>query len=115
VCLILVPRFAGSNQAENDGFSRAIKICSTTPFGGEIKPPVPFVRLYGMLKIPAGYAIDTYRLNSRTFLVKFLCTSLLGVSAGICQRALVDKPGMIRTPMGTQNRSKWPQCMGRFV
>jgi hypothetical protein len=27
----------------------------------------------------------------------------------------VDKPGMIRTPMGTQNRSKWPQCMGRFV
>jgi hypothetical protein len=32
--------------------------------------------------------------------------SLLGVSADICHRALVDESGMIRTQMGTHNRSE---------
>jgi hypothetical protein len=32
--------------------------------------------------------------------------SLLGVFAGICQRALVDESGKIRTQMGTHNRSE---------
>jgi hypothetical protein len=30
---------------------------------------------------------------------------ILGVSAGYCQRALVDGTGMIRTQMGKHNRS----------
>jgi hypothetical protein len=30
---------------------------------------------------------------------------LLCVSAGICQRALVDESGMIRTQMGTHSKS----------
>jgi hypothetical protein len=33
-CLPLDPRFAGSNPAEDDAFLRAIKIRSTTSFGG---------------------------------------------------------------------------------
>jgi hypothetical protein len=37
-CLLLDPRFAGSNPAEDDGFLRAIKIRSTTSFGGKVKP-----------------------------------------------------------------------------
>jgi hypothetical protein len=40
-CLPLDPRFAGSNPAEDDGFSRVIKIRSTPSFGGEVKPSVP--------------------------------------------------------------------------
>jgi hypothetical protein len=31
---------------------------------------------------------------------------LLGMSAGNCQRSLVDASGMIRTQMGTNNRSE---------
>jgi hypothetical protein len=50
------------------------------------------------------------QLNSRTFLA--YSVSLLGVSAGICQRDLVDESGMIRTQKGTHNtaengRSAW--------
>jgi hypothetical protein len=40
-CLPQDPKFMGSNSAEDDGFLRAIKICSTTSFGGEVKPSVP--------------------------------------------------------------------------
>jgi hypothetical protein len=40
-CLPLDPRFAGSNPAEDDGFLRAIKICSLTSLGGEEKLSVP--------------------------------------------------------------------------
>jgi hypothetical protein len=35
-CLPLDPSFAGSNPAEDDGLLRAIKIRSTTSFGGEV-------------------------------------------------------------------------------
>jgi hypothetical protein len=44
-CLPLDPRFAGSNPAEDDGFSRVTKIRSTPSFGGEVKPSVPCRRL----------------------------------------------------------------------
>jgi hypothetical protein len=40
-CLPLDPRFAGSNPAEDDGFSRVMKIRGTTSFGGEVKSSVP--------------------------------------------------------------------------
>jgi hypothetical protein len=42
--------------------------------------------------------------NARTFLSKYLPASLLSVSAGICQRALVDESGMIRIQVGTHSR-----------
>jgi hypothetical protein len=59
-----------------------------------------------MLKITAEYDRDTslekltdiYRQVYRCF--------LLDVSAGICQSVLVDESGMIRTEMGTHNRSE---------
>jgi hypothetical protein len=43
-CLPLDPRFAGSNPADDDGFLRVIKICSTSSFGGKVKPSVPYRR-----------------------------------------------------------------------
>jgi hypothetical protein len=52
------------------------------------------------------------RQNTRSFLAKFLPASLLGVSDGYCQRALVDESVMIRSLWGTHNisengRSAW--------
>jgi hypothetical protein len=43
-CWPLVPKFAGSNQAEAVGILRAKKILSTPSFGGEVKPSVPWLR-----------------------------------------------------------------------
>jgi hypothetical protein len=48
---------------------------------------------------------DTCRLNSRTYLAKFIRTSLLGVSACYYQMPLVGESGMIRTQMGKHNKS----------
>jgi hypothetical protein len=44
------------------------------------------------------------RQNQRTFLAKFLTALLLGVSAGICQKALVVESRMIITQLGMHNR-----------
>jgi hypothetical protein len=66
-----------------------------------------------MLKIPAECDRDTSPENlTDIFLQVFFPASLLGVSADICQRALVDKSGIIRTRLGTHNilengRSSW--------
>jgi hypothetical protein len=58
---------------------RAIKIRSTTFFGGEVKLSAPVVIFYGMLKNPAEYARDRVDgKNKRTFLAKFPSVSLLG-------------------------------------
>jgi hypothetical protein len=37
------------------------------------------------------------------------------VSAGYCQKALVDESGIIRAQMGTHNGWKWSQCVGCLV
>jgi hypothetical protein len=85
----------GSNPAKGDGFLRATKICSTTSFGGEVKPSVPCCKILQLVKDPYHMKRDTCRQNSWTFLAKFLPASLLGVSAGYCQRAVVGESGMI--------------------
>jgi hypothetical protein len=50
--LTLDSRFTGSNPAEEDGFLRAIKICGTLSFGGEVKPLVPSHKILGHVKDP---------------------------------------------------------------
>jgi hypothetical protein len=40
-CWPFVPKFAGSNPAEDFGFFKGKKILSTPYFGGEVKPSVP--------------------------------------------------------------------------
>jgi hypothetical protein len=58
-----------------------------------------------MLKNPTGVKEILLRQNSRPFLAKFLLIRYQ--IAGYCQRALVDKSGMIITQMGTHNNHKW--------
>jgi hypothetical protein len=41
IMLAIGHKIGGSNQAEGDGFLRALKIRSTTSFEGEIKPSDP--------------------------------------------------------------------------
>jgi hypothetical protein len=72
-CVSLNPRFAGTNPAEEDGFLRAIKICSATSFEGELKPSVPCRKILRYAKEPPGsmkYILR--RKNSRSYLAKFL-------------------------------------------
>jgi hypothetical protein len=61
-----------------------------------------------MLKVSAEYDRDTSPAKLTDISKKKSPVSLLSVSAGtsICQRALVDESGMIRTQMGTHNRSE---------
>jgi hypothetical protein len=57
--LSLDPTFVGSNPDEDDGFLRAIKIRSTTFFGGEVKPLVPCRKVFRYVKENYEYEIDT--------------------------------------------------------
>jgi hypothetical protein len=62
----LDPRFAGSDIAEDDGFLRAIKVCSKPSIGGEIKPSIPCLKIPDMLKIPSKYE-QRYFLGPNSF------------------------------------------------
>jgi hypothetical protein len=57
----------------------------------EVKPSVECREILRYLKDPYITETDTCRLNSRKSLSKFLPVSILGVSAGYCQRALNQK------------------------
>jgi hypothetical protein len=47
------------------------------------------------------------------FLAKFLPVLPLGVSAGNCQRVLVDESGLIKSQRGkAQSIRNWSRCMG---
>jgi hypothetical protein len=63
--LPLDPRFAGSNPAESGGFLKAIKIRSTTSFGGEVKPSAPFRNKFlWQVKIPLRYCNELGRQSN---------------------------------------------------
>jgi hypothetical protein len=64
--LPLDPRLAGSNPAENYEFLRAIKICNTPSFGGELKPSIPRSKIIWHFKEPYEHERDTSyaKLNS---------------------------------------------------
>jgi hypothetical protein len=83
----------------------ATQIRSTTFFGGEVKPSAPLRKIKWHIEDPFSMKRDTCRQNSRTFIFKFLPASLLGVSAGYCQRTLLGKSVMIKVQMGNHNGS----------
>jgi hypothetical protein len=56
-----------------------------------------------MSKIPAEYERDISSAKFAAISRQVSPDSLLGASAGICQRALVGKSGMMRTQTGTLN------------
>jgi hypothetical protein len=98
--MALNPRFAGSNPADSDGFLTAIKIRSTTSFGGEVKPLPHVVIFYGILNIPIGMSEILTGKIQRPFLGQFLPASLLDVSAATRAENSFYESGMIRTHMG---------------
>jgi hypothetical protein len=98
----LEPRSAGSDGAEDNGFLRMIKICSTTSFGWEVKLSVPCRKTYFMLKNLTSMKEILRRQNSAAISCQVSPASLLDVSADNLQRALVEESGMIKNNMGTQ-------------
>jgi hypothetical protein len=59
-----------------------------------------------MLKIPAEYDRNTSSAKLTDISLEFLPAPLLHIFAGISQRALVAELEMIRSQMGTHNRSE---------
>jgi hypothetical protein len=96
----LDPRFVGSNTAEFNGFSRAIKICSTTSFRGEVKLAISCCKVLHHVKDPYSMKEILVRKIHRHFspgLFSFVTRCLL-VTAG-----LVDESGLIRIHMVKSN------------
>jgi hypothetical protein len=98
-------RFAGSNAAKDDGFLRAIKIHSTTSFGGEVKQSVPCRKILRHVK-------ERYKYEKRYLVEKKIdgqfsrsSPALLLFFLLVIERDLVDELRTIRTQMGTHNRS----------
>jgi hypothetical protein len=98
--LAIGPKVRWFRPADDNGFLRAIEIHNTTSFGGEVKPSAPCRKIYGMSKKPAQYEIDNSSAKFTAISRHVSPDSLLGVSAGICHRALMDESGMIRTQDG---------------
>jgi hypothetical protein len=94
------PRFAGSNPAEDDGFLREIKILSMTSFGGQVKTSALCREILRHVKTPAEYEKDALSAKFMAISRQVYTASLPGVSAGYCQRALVDELRMIKTQDG---------------
>jgi hypothetical protein len=65
-----------------------------------------------MLKKPTGMKRDTPWAKFTNIPHEVSPASLPDVSAGYCQRALVDEPVMIVTQMGTHNRSEVAAVLG---
>jgi hypothetical protein len=103
-CLPLNPRFAGLNLAEDYGFLRAIKIRSTTFFGGKGKCQ-PHAAIFRHVKEPCRVWKKYFIGKIQSYFSSSLIWFATRCFAGIFQRALVDKAGMVRTQMGTHNRS----------
>jgi hypothetical protein len=111
-CLPLDPRFAGSNLAEDDGFSRVIKICNTIFFEVEVKLSVPCRKIYDMLKDTMSMKMILHRQNSVAISCQVFPAFLLDVSTGNLQTDLVDESEMIRNQIGTHNRSEMVAVQG---
>jgi hypothetical protein len=77
-CLPLNPRFAGLNLAEDYGFLRAIKIRSTTSFGGEGKCQ-PHAEILRHVKEPAEYEINILLAKFKAISRQVSSGLLLGV------------------------------------
>jgi hypothetical protein len=90
------------------------KRCSTTSFIGEEKSSAPCRKILWHVKEPRRVKIYTSSAKF-TAILAVSPDSLLGVSAGICQKALVRKSGMIRTQLGTHNRPEMVAVHGTFV
>jgi hypothetical protein len=91
---------------------KAINIRSMTFFEGEIKPSAPCRKILRHVKDPASMIQILRRQNSATiFSPNFSCFAT-NVCARNCERAVVDESGILRTQMGTHNRSEMVALKG---
>jgi hypothetical protein len=83
----------------------AIEIRSTASFGRKVKPLVPCSRI--LLHVREPHECERGTSSAKfTFISRQVSpASLPVVSAGYCQRAVMDESGIIRTQMGTHNTS----------
>jgi hypothetical protein len=65
-----------------------------------------------MLKNPESMKRDSSEAKFTVISRQVSPASLLGVSAGYCQRAVVDESGMIRTQLETHSRSEMVTVLG---
>jgi hypothetical protein len=68
-----------------------------------------------MLKNPTSMKDRLHRQNSAAVCCQLSSVLLLDVSAGNCQRAVVDESKIIRNEIGTLNRSEMLRCKGCLV
>jgi hypothetical protein len=100
--LAVGPKVRGFKPSRGDGFLMAMKNRSTIFFREEAKPSVP------CLKILHHADMKRYFLGKIHLHFRYVPpASLPDISSGYCQRALMDESGMIRTEMGTHNRSEY--------
>jgi hypothetical protein len=112
--LAIGPKVRGFRPGRGWWIFKGDKIRSTTFFRAEVKLFLPCMILRHVKK--------PYRCEKRYFVGKIhghispsFRGTLLGVSAGCCQRAVVDEARMIRTWMRLTIDQKWSQCMRRIV
>jgi hypothetical protein len=65
-------RFANSKAEKEEGFLGAIKIRSTTFFGGKVKPSAPCQKILRRVKESCGVRKIFRRQNSPPFLSKYI-------------------------------------------
>jgi hypothetical protein len=77
-----------------------------TSLGGKVKQSVPCCKILQHVKDPYKYGKGYFIGKVHSHFLPRSPTSLLGVSAGNCQTALLDESGMVRTQMGVHNGSE---------
>jgi hypothetical protein len=116
VCLPLDSRFTGSNPAEDNGFLMAIKIHSTTSFGGEVKLSVPRSSILWHVKEPYRYK-KRYLVGKihGHFSPSFSCFT----TRCLCWLLPDSSGGWIRNDQNSRRGctidQKWSQCLGHVV
>jgi hypothetical protein len=102
--LITGPKIRGFKPSRGQWSFKDDKSLQQTSSGGKVKPRSHVVTFYGLLRNPASMKVILHKKNSAAISPRIFPASLLYVSAGNCERALVDASGMIKTQMGTHNR-----------
>jgi hypothetical protein len=83
-----------------------------TAFGGEVKPSVPCLKIFSMLKNLMSMKVILCRQSLMAISHQVSPASLLDVSADNHQRALVDETEIIRAQIGIHNRLEMVTVQG---
>jgi hypothetical protein len=103
IVLAIGPKVRRLKPGRGRWILRAIKLWSTTSFGGEVKPSVQCCKILRYVKFSGGWQrYFSDKINGR-FSPSFSVLPFL-VSLLVFATVVVDESGMIRTQMGTLSR-----------